>query len=384
MKNLILACLLFLCIPVLLNAEDISKEDSLQQPTSIGDTSLTKGSLTTPAKAFVKAILNKDNKVIPFARYGTTILVQVENLKELLGKDWKNEDTLILFINGQPMPDLIAKTINFDDQRLTFYLSRKSVSLGKLKMNFSSISDTLPVSVSVGKIGGAAVETQVKSSDFYLCYIGKYFVHLSILSILIFVACFYILMRKSNMLRGGTDGTPYSLAQTQLAFWTLIVSISYLYIYATTQDIPDIPEKVLWLLGISITTTGGAKIIDNNKEVGQFKYPASKGFWVDIFSDNFGINIHRFQMVLWTLIMGLLFVISVIQDQKMIAFSEQLLMLMGISSGAYLGLKIPENNKPALKDDTANPTPVSPAPDNPIPVSPTTTNSTPDNTLPTQ
>ena len=84
-------------------------------------------------------------------------------------------------------------------------------------------------------------------------------------------------------------------------------------------------------------------------------------------------------MVLWTLIMGLLFVISVIQDQKMIEFSEQLLLLMGISSGAYLGLKIPENNKPALKENTANPTAASPAA-----VSPTPANPTPDNTLPPQ
>jgi hypothetical protein len=378
MKNVFLACLLFLCIPMLLNGQDSTKQD-VSKKLSIKDTTNKNDSLTIPAKAFVKAIKNTDKQAIQVAKYGTKILVQVENLKELLGKDWKNEDTLILFINGQPMSDLIANTINLDDQCLSFYLNRKSVSLGKLKMNFSCISDTLPVSVSVGKIGGTAVETLVKSSDFYLSYVGKYFVHISLLSVLIFVACFYILMRKSNMLRGGTDGTPYSLAQTQLAFWTLIVSISYLYIYATTQNIPDIPEKVLWLLGISITTTGGAKIIDNNKVAGQFKYPASKGFWVDIFSDNFGINIHRFQMVLWTLIMGLLFVISVIQDQKMIEFSEQLLLLMGISSGAYLGLKIPENNKPALKENTANPTAASPAA-----VSPTPANPTPDNTLPPQ
>ena len=44
-------------------------------------------------------------------------------------------------------------------------------------------------------------------------------------------------------------------------------------------------------------------------------------------------------MVLWTGIMGLVFLWVVVREKKMPEFSDYQLMLLGISSGAYLLLK---------------------------------------------
>lgn len=70
--------------------------------------------------------------------------------------------------------------------------------------------------------------------------------------------------------------------------------------------------------------------------------PVSAGFFSDILSDNAGISFHRFQMLAWTVILGLVFVYSVWERLAMPQFSATLLSLMGISAGTYLGFKVPE------------------------------------------
>jgi hypothetical protein len=70
--------------------------------------------------------------------------------------------------------------------------------------------------------------------------------------------------------------------------------------------------------------------------------PASEGFRKDLLTDSNGINFHRFQMVIWTIVLGVLFCVGVYSTLAMPAFSGTLLALMGISSGTYLGFKIPE------------------------------------------
>lgn len=67
--------------------------------------------------------------------------------------------------------------------------------------------------------------------------------------------------------------------------------------------------------------------------------PVSTGFVEDILSDAGGVSFHRFQMLAWTVILGLLFVYSVWERLAMPEFSATLLSLMGISAGTYLGFK---------------------------------------------
>lgn len=71
------------------------------------------------------------------------------------------------------------------------------------------------------------------------------------------------------------------------------------------------------------------------------KFPDALGwghvnFHIDLVSDSHGVNFHRFQMIVWTIVLGFIFVHSVLSRLSMPQFSTTLLTLMGISSGTYL------------------------------------------------
>lgn len=64
-------------------------------------------------------------------------------------------------------------------------------------------------------------------------------------------------------------------------------------------------------------------------------------FLADILGDENGVCFDRLQMAVWTVVLGLVFVIEVVNDLNMPDFSPTLLGLMGISSGTYIGFKLP-------------------------------------------
>ncbi|HEY1403201.1 MAG TPA: hypothetical protein VGB05_03675 [Pyrinomonadaceae bacterium] len=77
------------------------------------------------------------------------------------------------------------------------------------------------------------------------------------------------------------------------------------------------------------------------------KFPEALGwgnvnFHIDLVSDSHGVNFHRFQMIVWTIVLGIIFIHSVLSRLSMPQFSTTLLTLMGISSGAYLAGKSSE------------------------------------------
>jgi hypothetical protein len=154
----------------------------------------------------------------------------------------------------------------------------------------------------------------------------------------------------------------YSLGRTQLAFWTVIIISSFIYAVLanskTDIHIPAIEGVNLVLLGIAVGTTMVAKVIDGSQMdsqgaiIPQQDHP-SKQFLTDIISDEKGVSIHRMQNVIWTLVVGAIYIWYVadhagLPDEKTI--TPQLLSLMGISTGAYLGLKTVENKAAPASD----------------------------------
>jgi len=87
-----------------------------------------------------------------------------------------------------------------------------------------------------------------------------------------------------------------------------------------------------------------AKLADIDAQITQIEAsrsaPVSAGFISDILSDAGGISFHRFQMLAWTAILGLVFIYSVWERLAMPEFSATL--LLGISAGSYRGFKVPE------------------------------------------
>ncbi len=68
-------------------------------------------------------------------------------------------------------------------------------------------------------------------------------------------------------------------------------------------------------------------------------------FVLDLLRERQSVSFHRFQMLAWTLLMGLVFAFGVLLQLSMPKFNSTLLLLLGISSGTYLGFKWPEAKK---------------------------------------
>jgi hypothetical protein len=66
------------------------------------------------------------------------------------------------------------------------------------------------------------------------------------------------------------------------------------------------------------------------------------GWYRDLTTDINGPALHRLQVFVWTLAIGVLFVIEIYRNLSLPTFSDTLLVLMGITSAGYLGFKYPE------------------------------------------
>jgi hypothetical protein len=74
----------------------------------------------------------------------------------------------------------------------------------------------------------------------------------------------------------------------------------------------------------------------------QVKDFRSTTFLKDLVNDANGPTIHRWQILIWTVILGAIYLGRVYANLETPTFGANLLALMGISGGVYLGFKIPE------------------------------------------
>jgi hypothetical protein len=168
----------------------------------------------------------------------------------------------------------------------------------------------------------------------------------------------------------------YSLAQTQMMLWFVIIIGSFIYLYCCTGGMPVVSDQALWLMGIGTGTALGAGAIDKQKSnptldtfesvlqqiatrrtqgVPDVAMPAlisqrddllqrlaSRDFLSDLLSDQNGLCMHRVQVLFWTITLGVVFMRQVVLHCQMPPFDPNELALMGISAGTYIGFKIPE------------------------------------------
>ena len=165
----------------------------------------------------------------------------------------------------------------------------------------------------------------------------------AVLGIALWVALAY-LGCKSGMLRDeGNKGATlqsrtFSLGRVQMAWWFGIIMSSYIFLWAMTREIPTLGSQALLLMGISGVTGLTSAGLNAAKDL-----PAGSGnFFEDLLTDAYGITLHRFQMLATTVILGVMFVIHVVNNLSMPEFDGTLLSLMGIAGGTYVGFKIPE------------------------------------------
>ncbi len=163
---------------------------------------------------------------------------------------------------------------------------------------------------------------------------------------------------KSSMLKDTSTATkkPYSFARVQLTWWTVIILSSFITIVLFKGLIPTFSSSTIILLGISAATTATGRIIDmsdqSNPNITRNQDLGSDNFLLDLLSDGNGINIHRFQTVVFNLVFGIWFICTVLYylghfpgdvSNIMPVISDNNLILLGLSSGTYAALKTTEN-----------------------------------------
>ncbi|MCX6856550.1 MAG: hypothetical protein NTV80_16785 [Verrucomicrobia bacterium] len=144
---------------------------------------------------------------------------------------------------------------------------------------------------------------------------------------------------------------PLSMARLQMSIWFFIIIGSFVFLWSTTGSLAGVNVTAMALMGISSGTSMFSAIIsqkqqwDASKRAPITPYPSQIADWfADLLSDESGITIHRFQMLAWTLVLSVVFINGVIFEYAMPVFTKELLGLMGISSGVYVGFKIKEGN----------------------------------------
>jgi hypothetical protein len=214
--------------------------------------------------------------------------------------------------------------------------------------------------------------------------------------------CFYLgittdLLRDTTTTANPGGRYPFSLGLCQMAFWTIVIIGCYLFIWCSSSNYNTFNSTALLLLGISSATGLSASLINkanptrpvsskltpaeldltNHHQLDDLlkmeiedlgKLPAQSPliitatdrideikyrikylknrnfrFWLDMLSEQNYVSFHRFQLVVWTFLLAIVFVWAVWAKLDMPTFDASILILMGISSGSYIGFKWPNS-----------------------------------------
>ena len=301
---------------------------------------------------------------------------------------------LTLYLDGVAMaklPQSAVETVAGKELLLSFRLARNPhddenrKAWDTLLRNQDSYTMTLWAALGIGNEPALAV-----SSPFQFYVVRDEVIRWALcVGVVLFLGAYYLLYRHSTVLRDEA-GLWYSLGKSQMAFWGLLVFLTFTAVWILTGTVEWIPEQVLILLGISGATGLSAILIreskkasrkaeidelrkeqeglekeklangtplpqvsiDRLKAIGEliaaFSQPPvadrPPAFWRDICDGGNGMSFHRVQVVAWTALLGVVFVWSVAQAMSMPEFPQTLLVLLGISNGTYLGFKIPEKS----------------------------------------
>jgi hypothetical protein len=284
------------------------------------------------------------------------IVVSVCNLDTLVHDAEAQQQPITLFIEGLDS-GVEPSGMDLESGTLTFLLDRNERNK-KIWSEFlyDPLFDpyaTMRVSVGIRgdkplqRVDGANMALRLKK-----LYVDSWIMVWLALLIVVAIAL-VVYARRSDMLRDGppVDGVrqAYSLARAQMAWWFFLLVVGYTFIWLVTGERDSIAPSLLGLLGISAATALAAVAVTPAG-----RRPATTtGWWHDLVSDDRGaVALDRFQVVVWTLVLGGVFLTSVFWDLTMPEFSGTMLALMGISSGTYIGFKLPMKGESAASQES--------------------------------
>jgi hypothetical protein len=313
-----------------------------------------------PPRAYYAHSYFKDSKT---AGLDDRLSIHVQNFGTLLKKANGNCQGIVLFLDAMPIKGDKPESCDPVHGHVRYRLIRsKDDDIAWHTLLGSPRGYVHTVDVSVGSDDQFPIPSTAR---FNLEVIPRTQFLAFLALIALALAIFIYLCRTTSLVRSGThpvpNQRPYSLSLFQMSFWFFLVIAAYVFMWLITDELDTITDSVLALIGIGAATALGSTLIDKSKPAAAPDEPGgtTRGFLTDVMSDPTGVSLHRFQMFIWTLVLGVIFCGSVYKNLEMPEFSATLLGLMGVSSGTYLGFKVPEKTG---SDTTpgATPEPVKP------------------------
>ena len=155
-----------------------------------------------------------------------------------------------------------------------------------------------------------------------------------------------------------------SLSRLQILYFTMIVAGLLLFLLFRVGLLSDLSEQVLLLLGVSAFGAAATKVTENSKERIDFEKwawlvkkrwlppngPASVTVakWSDILTGNDGFDVYHFQMLAFSVVVGLGLLKVGYADLATFALPQSLVALLGLSQAVYVVGKVVE--QPAVSD----------------------------------
>src|ERR1700677_4839785 len=157
-------------------------------------------------------------------------------------------------------------------------------------------------------------------------FLGFALIDIALVGVVMALAVRTALLRDSDPSVPDFRLRPYSLAQSQLAFWTVVIISCFIYIFFSSPslNVDVLNPTALELLGISMGTSALAgvtgapaaptipkpPVLIAPQPAPRVPVPSQthKNYVDDVLGDSQGINIHRLQMALWTLVFGCVFI----------------------------------------------------------------------------
>ncbi|HKV35083.1 MAG TPA: hypothetical protein VJP89_12190 [Pyrinomonadaceae bacterium] len=285
----------------------------------------------------------KVTRVTGELRIGATIGVEVENLSSWAAGHDPQE--LVPYLNGQALKGVRPEMVDTSGNQLQFHLLRTDRADDVWSNLFQHPGFQRPVTFSVG------LEDQKPFPTVYdydnplpLTVIPK---RLGIIALVVSVAVFGLaigLMITTNIIRKPGPRIqgkkrPYDLGRFLTLLWTTIIVTSYFSVWLIVSD-STLPGSVLALMGFSGTVViAGYATPSEADESSNTDAPGaeSAGFLNDVLSDAHGYRFHCFQLLLWNLLLGFMFLFLVWERLKLPIFGHSLLALLGISTSIHLG-----------------------------------------------
>jgi len=172
----------------------------------------------------------------------------------------------------------------------------------------------------------------------------------------------------------------FSLSRCQLAFWFFVILGAWIFLWVTTSSLDTLSETALIVSGIgsgaAVTGIVAGKVRDeiaggslstvtlnvNERPRGFRAGPGAVLY--DLLSDRDTVAFHRFQLLVWNLILGGVFLWKTVEDFAMPEFNSTLLGLLGLSAVTFVGIKMTptaDNRDPNPPNQNIAPAPAAPA-----------------------